>query len=102
MYPNELRSTLVPVLSQRQCQNEYGNTFRITDKEICTLDINQEKCGGDGDSGGPLVINGKLIGVYSWSGGYNRIHRRIFPDIFMKLSHPLYHDWINSFIERHG
>ena len=94
-FPEELRSILIPILSQQQCENAYHNHAVITNKEICTYDRGGRKCCGFGDSGGPLVVNGRLAGVMSWTGFFPN---RPNPDVFMNLSHPEYRNWIISTI----
>lgn len=61
--------------------------------EICTFDKCSEKYIGNGDSGGPLVVHGKLIGVMAWS---RTDQSEGSPDVFMKVSHPQFKNWIIS------
>ena len=86
-----LRSITVPIISLRECQLHYRNVTRITNKEICTLDRWGGKFSSIGDSGGPLIVDGRLVGIFSWSG---ENHRRENPDVFVNLSHSLYRKWI--------
>ena len=83
----------MPIISQRKCKWYYERPGAITDKEICTFDAYQEKYGSDGDSGGPLVVHNRLIGIMSWSGTDRNQEN---PDVFMKVSHPLFRNWIVS------
>ena len=84
---------MVPIISNEQCQQYYRLHVKITDKHICTLDRSGKKSCGIGDSGGPLVVYGQLVGVLSGSGERDNQYN---PDIFMRLSHPDYKNWIIS------
>lgn len=73
----------------------YFHNATITSHNICTLHQSEEKGSCQGDSGGPLVINGKLVGILSWSLGYaNGYH----PDVYMYLNHPDYKNWIRRYV----
>ena len=78
-------------MSQDKCEWHYGIPGQITERNICTFDIFLKKYSSCGDSGGPLVVDGKLAGVLSWSGTDRNQEN---PDVFMKVSHPLYRRWI--------
>ena len=89
--PARLRSIIVPTISTEECAHFYRDIDVITDKELCTHDIVEGKCGGDGDSGNPLAVNGHLVGIMSWS-KVNQIGEA--PDVFMNVAHPSYNAWI--------
>ena len=91
VFPNKLRSMIVPTISREECIHHYRGRFEISDKNICTLDKSGRKSCSFGDSGAPLVAKSKLIGVHS-SAGNNLSY--INPDIYMNLSHPAYKNWI--------
>ena len=92
-FPHRLRSITIPIISQGLCRRAYHGHIEITNANICTLDSTGQKCCGTGDSGAPLVVHGQLIGVFAGSRG---LGERIAPDIFMKLTHPIYRSWIIS------
>ena len=92
-FPHQLRSITIPIISLSQCESAYRGIFHVTDQQICTYYTNREKCCDDGDSGGPLVVNGRLVGVYSFSGIKPQA-----PDVFMNIMHPSYTDWILSYV----
>ena len=89
--PAELRSIIVPTISTEECAHFYRDIDVVTDKELCTQDIVDGKCGGDGDSGNPFAVNGYLVGIMSWSGG-SQIGKS--PDVFVNVAHPFYRKWI--------
>ncbi|ETE59943.1 hypothetical protein L345_14322, partial [Ophiophagus hannah] len=64
--PCKLQQTALPLLSNQQCSEFWGN--KITDSMICAGAAGSSSCMGD--SGGPLVCqNGniwKLVGIVSW------------------------------------
>ncbi|NWX48690.1 CTRL protease, partial [Steatornis caripensis] len=61
-----LRQVTLPLISQSQCMQYWGN--RITSSMLCASRVSASSC--QGDSGGPLVYqNGNiwtLIGIVSW------------------------------------
>ena len=91
IYPKVLRSIIVPTISTEECAHFYHDITVITDKEICTHDIVERKCGGDGDSGNPFAVNGYLVGIMAWSRD-NQIGEA--PDVFVNVAHPFYSTWI--------
>ena len=93
VYPNELRSTIVPTISVAECINYYRGRCEVSDKNICTLDRSGRRSCSFGDSGSPLVADRKLIGVHSSAGSDLS---RVNPDIYVNLSHPAYKNWIIS------
>lgn len=95
IYPEELRSIVVPTISFEECANIYHDVTTITDKDICTHDRIEHKFGTDGDSGGPLVVNGYLAGVMAWNGDREgKRANRENPDVFVNVAHPFYRRWI--------
>ena len=97
IFPRELRSIDVPIISLDECASIYENIVTITSKDICTHDQINRKCACDGDSGGPLVVQGHLLGIMAWSGDGPKAEH---PDVFVNLSHPTYRLWIIGHIRR--
>ena len=95
IYPNELRSINVPIISQLECQNFYHGIAPITSKNICTHDTERLKGSCHGDSGGPLVVDGRLIGVNSWTSQHLKD-----PDVFINVAEPHHAVWISVTIRR--
>ena len=91
VFPCELRSIIVPIISQEECAIAYYNIFEISNRDICTFDGHRQKGGAFGDSGGPLAVDRQLVGVMSWS---KSMTLPIYPDVFVNLAHPLYRNWI--------
>lgn len=46
-----------------------------------------------GDSGGPLTVDGKLVGLVSWSAGCGAIK---YPGVYTRV--PSYIDWISKYV----
>ncbi|XP_032086976.1 chymotrypsinogen A-like [Thamnophis elegans] len=67
--PCKLQQTALPLLSNEQCMEFWGN--KITDSMICAGAAGSSSCMGD--SGGPLVCQKgniwKLVGIVSWGSG---------------------------------
>ncbi|XP_058795863.1 chymotrypsin-2-like [Phymastichus coffea] len=88
--PNELQHIQLRVIDQHDC---LGASFRVTDKNICTLTRRGEgAC--HGDSGGPLVADGVQIGVVSWGTPCAKGKPDVFTRVFSYL------DWIKEHMER--
>ncbi|MBF0228452.1 MAG: serine protease [Desulfamplus sp.] len=73
LYPNHLQEIVLPLLSNQECGNFFGEG-EITDNMLCAGFAEGGKDACFGDSGGPLVIpyqNGgyNLIGIVSWGNG---------------------------------
>lgn len=91
----DLRSGVVPILSDGLCKQPqvYGDV--ITDGMFCagTLDEGIDAC--DGDSGGPLVClnNGvqMLYGIISWGQHCGYANK---PGVYTRVAH--YNEWINN------
>ncbi|MFF4760114.1 S1 family peptidase [Streptomyces sp. NPDC001292] len=65
---NQLRTAMVPVVSDTVCRDSYGSDFVESDM-VCA---GYPSGGADtcqGDSGGPLLIGGVLAGITSWGNG---------------------------------
>ncbi|XP_067633519.1 trypsin zeta-like [Eurosta solidaginis] len=67
--PNYLHEVKVPIVSNEECNEDYGGG-RITDAMFCAgLRGIGGKDSCQGDSGGPLLVNGKVAGIVSWGNG---------------------------------
>lgn len=80
---NELREAQVPIVSDAQCDNAYGNDFDANTM-VCAYDGVHDTC--QGDSGGPLMVPDgggfALAGLTSWGigcadEGYPGVYTRI-------------------------
>lgn len=87
---NTLRKVDVPVVSDDDCRDSYGQSS-IYDSMICAgLDAGgKDSC--QGDSGGPFMCGNQLSGVVSW--GYGCAEAG-YPGVYTQTSY--FVDWINS------
>lgn len=66
--PNTLQKAKLEITDQNTCKNAYKSMrMNIYDSHICASDPKATRGACNGDSGGPLVVNGKVVGVVSWS-----------------------------------
>ncbi|XP_051244616.1 trypsin-like [Dicentrarchus labrax] len=92
-FPQRLQEVSVPIVSNSQCNNDYGGG--ITDNMVCAglQDGGKDSC--QGDSGGPMVSkNGSRwvqAGVVSFGSGCADPD---FPGVYARVSQ--YQSWINS------
>ncbi|XP_067633743.1 seminase-like [Eurosta solidaginis] len=81
-YQDVLRTTVVPIVPQRDCARSYKSVNQIIYKSmICAGLGGTGSC--EGDSGGPGVVNGKLCAVTSLSVG---CARPAFPGIYINVN----------------
>jgi secreted trypsin-like serine protease len=85
-----LQKVSVPVVSDDDCRDAYGQTS-ITDSMICAgLDAGgKDSC--QGDSGGPFMCGNQLSGVVSW--GYGCAEAG-YPGVYTQTSYFI--SWLNS------
>ena len=90
-----LRSISVPIISNQRCTAIYSSLGprAIEENNFCTLHPKRKKSSCIGDKGGPFVVNGKLYGVLTSSLLTQTV---VEPDVFVKLSLPMYTQWILS------
>ncbi|XP_033218450.1 trypsin 3A1-like [Belonocnema kinseyi] len=72
VFPNELRSVKVPVISRAECNSYYQTkikNFTLPEEVFCTHDKNYEKASCGGDSGNPIVFHNQLAGVLAGNHG---------------------------------
>ncbi|ELV10065.1 urokinase-type plasminogen activator [Tupaia chinensis] len=88
IYPEQLKMTVVKLVSHQECQQPHYYGSEVTNKMLCAADPQWETDSCQGDSGGPLVcsIQGRLTltGIVSWGrecalkdkpGVYTRVSR---------------------------
>ncbi|KFP01984.1 Chymotrypsin-like protease CTRL-1, partial [Calypte anna] len=90
---SRLQQVVVPLISQSQCKQYWGN--RITSSMLCAGGIGASSC--QGDSGGPLIYqsgNGwTLIGIVSWGTSNCNVEA---PAIYTRVSQ--FRNWINTVV----
>jgi secreted trypsin-like serine protease len=107
----QLRELSVPIMSNQAVLESPGDgthvyrTYFDGELMIGTLpEKNIAPC--NGDSGGPLLIknkNGYLqIGIVSWNDGWNTCGMDGYPEIYTRLTSPIYIDWIKSILENNN
>ncbi|XP_053976001.1 chymotrypsin-2-like [Hylaeus volcanicus] len=80
------------IADQAKCKSTYGvlgKTVRPT--QVCANDPSVEKGSCNGDSGGPLTVNGKIVGIVSWSMACALTD---YPTVYTRVSS--YLDWIKQ------
>ncbi|XP_033351311.1 chymotrypsin-2-like [Bombus vosnesenskii] len=83
-----LKKATIYITNQNTCKNAYR---RIYDTQICASNPKSEKGACNGDSGGPLTVNGKIVGIVSWSRGCALSN---YPTVYTRV--PSYIDWIQA------
>merc|ERR1711915_350945 len=90
--PSSLRSVTVPIVSDQECRDAYGQND-VDDSMICAGLPEGGKDSCQGDSGGPLACSDTgstyLAGIVSW--GYG-CARPSYPGVYCEVSY--YVDWI--------
>ncbi|XP_043262965.1 trypsin-like [Colletes gigas] len=80
------------ISNQTACENVYKSIgYAVRDTQICANDPKVEKGSCNGDSGGPLTVDGKIIGIVSWSMACALTD---YPTVYTRVSS--YLDWIES------
>merc|ERR1711973_488867 len=90
--PDELHAVKVPYITNAQCQEAYGEQYRITNRMMCAGNVENggiDSC--QGDSGGPLVMGNTIVGVVSWGIGCAEPG---YPGVYARVTEVL--GWINS------
>ncbi|XP_062997025.1 chymotrypsinogen A-like [Elgaria multicarinata webbii] len=81
--PSKLQQTALPLLSNEECKQHWGN--QISDLMICAGAAGSSSCMGD--SGGPLVCqkNGvwQLVGIVSWGSSQCKV---TMPGVYARVS----------------
>lgn len=94
VFPNELRSVKVPVISHSECNSYYQKkirNFTLPQETFCTHDKNYQIASCGADSGSPIVFRNQLAGIMSGNSG---TVPGSFPDVFMDLAHPNNRIWL--------
>ncbi|XP_057593112.1 urokinase-type plasminogen activator isoform X2 [Hippopotamus amphibius kiboko] len=70
IYPEQLKMTVVELISHQECQQPHYYGTEVTNKMLCAADPQWKTDSCQGDSGGPLVCSTKgrltLTGIVSW------------------------------------
>ncbi|XP_012789703.2 urokinase-type plasminogen activator [Sorex araneus] len=95
MYPEQLKMTVVELISHSECQQPHYYGSEVTSKMLCAADPQWETDSCQGDSGGPLVcsIQGRLTltGIVSWGSGCAMKNK---PGVYTRVSRFL--SWIQT------
>ncbi|XP_058802995.1 chymotrypsin-like elastase family member 1 [Phymastichus coffea] len=87
-----LYTTKVFIESNSNCQKFYGSQYPIQSTNVCTRHPNQITGFCRGDSGGPLTVNGKVVGIVSYSIENGCAGRSRGPQVYTRVSE--YINWI--------
>ncbi|NP_001075480.1 urokinase-type plasminogen activator precursor [Oryctolagus cuniculus] len=97
LYPEQLKMTVVKLVSYQECQQPHYYGSEVTTKMLCAADPQWETDSCQGDSGGPLVcsVQGRmtLTGIVSWGRGCALKNK---PGVYTRVSRFL--PWIRSHI----
>ncbi|XP_053975998.1 trypsin-1-like [Hylaeus volcanicus] len=86
----ELYKARIFIADQANCRNVYKRVYQnVYDSHICANDPSVEKGACNGDSGGPLTVDGKIVGIVSWSMACALTN---YPTVYTRVTSHL--DWI--------
>lgn len=89
---SKLKKNQIYIVEQETCEKMYTKIKEnIYDTHICASDPVKGTSPCFGDFGGPLAVDGKLVGIASWSHGCGN---PLYPAVFTRVSQ--YHDWIEA------
>ncbi|GAB1865438.1 Trypsin-7 [Camponotus japonicus] len=89
----ELNVASIKIANQDYCRYMYvKHSKNIFDTHICANEPTVERGSCKGDSGGPLTVDGKLVGLVSWS---YRCSDMIYPSVYTRV--PSYVNWIRKY-----
>ncbi|XP_067645323.1 transmembrane protease serine 9-like [Eurosta solidaginis] len=89
---DQVRTTLVPLVSKIDCIKAYLGKALLTSTMFCaTLPGEKDSCSGD--SGGPVVYDGRVCGIVSWGFG---CARKEYPGVYTNVSSRR----VNAFIKQ--
>lgn len=94
----QVRSTLVRVLTQRECQLAYAGQAQLSDSMLCAA-IRGVRDSCSGDSGGPLVYRGQVCGIVSWGFGCARL---AYPGVYTSVASGRVQSFIEQTMRRLG
>ncbi|XP_072747507.1 chymotrypsin-2-like [Anoplolepis gracilipes] len=90
---NELNVASIKIADQAYCRDMYAkHSKNIFNTHICANEPTVERGSCKGDSGGPLTVDGKLIGLVSWS---HHCSDMVFPSVYTRV--PSYVNWIREY-----
>ncbi|XP_076179604.1 chymotrypsin-2 [Ptiloglossa arizonensis] len=88
----QLLKANIYIADQATCKKVYQIYGKyVRDSQICANDPSVEKGSCNGDSGGPLTVNGKIVGIVSWSMACALTD---FPTVYTRVTS--YLDWIKN------
>ncbi|XP_011353584.1 urokinase-type plasminogen activator [Pteropus vampyrus] len=97
LYPEQLKMTVVKLVSHQDCQQPHYYGSEVTTQMLCAADPQWKTDSCQGDSGGPLVcsIHGRLTltGIVSWGRGCAMKNK---PGVYTRVSHFL--TWIHTHV----
>ncbi|XP_007938790.1 urokinase-type plasminogen activator [Orycteropus afer afer] len=97
LFPEELKMTVVKLLSHQECQQPHYYGSEVTFKMLCAADPQWKTDSCQGDSGGPLVCSNQgrltLTGIVSWGRGCALKDK---PGVYTRVSQFL--PWIHTHI----
>ncbi|CAK9825264.1 TRYP7 [Anthophora retusa] len=85
---DQLKKARIYITDQNVCKRANGN---IVNTQICANDPSNNRGACQGDSGGPLTVNGKIVGIVSWSKGCGLPN---YPTVYTRV--PSYVSWIRQ------
>ncbi|MBZ3877518.1 Urokinase-type plasminogen activator [Sciurus carolinensis] len=97
LYSENLKMTVVKLVSHKECQQPHYYGSEVTTKMLCAADPQWETDSCQGDSGGPLVCSTEgrltLTGIVSWGRGCALKNK---PGVYTRVSQFL--PWIHTHI----
>ncbi|CAG2174586.1 unnamed protein product, partial [Oppiella nova] len=93
--PTDLQYQRLSIVAAPDCNARYGTVQEVTARMVCTEHKTASVCGGD--SGGPLVVDGKLVGIVSWTMGDCRPDTTAYPSGYADVANQL--TWLNDRIK---
>ncbi|XP_025986029.1 chymotrypsin-2 [Solenopsis invicta] len=85
----KLQRVNVFIADQEYCESIYRKIKTVHPTQVCAYDPSNQRGMCNGDSGGPLTVNGKLVGLVSWSLGCADTE---YPGVYTRVVS--YLDWI--------
>nr|XP_033322626.1 chymotrypsin-1-like [Megalopta genalis] len=89
--PNILQKAKLQITDQTVCKNAYKNIGSVYETHICANDPSTTRGACNGDSGGPLVVDGKIVGIVSWSMSCALSQ---YPTVYTRVAS--YVSWVNQ------
>ena len=89
--PAELMQTVLPIITNQECNYLYGGRGPNPNFHICTFDGRRTRAACRGDEGGPLVYENRLLGILLFTGWQTWTH----PDVFVNFNNLDIHNSVN-------